>query len=230
MSFRAFSLLSLLFVCGFACTQATDAATGTPPPPQDSRSTAAPAPKNLDGLAVATFAGGCFWAQEEVFEEVKGVRAAVSGYCGGHVKNPSYEQVASRQTGHAEAVEVYYDPQTVTYAQLLDVFLRGSHNPTQFNRQGPDVGDEYRSAIFYRTPAEKAAAEAAIQRVNAAKLYPEAVVTQVVPLTVFYPAEDYHQGYYRLHPDQPYIASVSRAKVEHFRKEFPQLMKAGSAR
>ncbi|MBC7446818.1 MAG: peptide-methionine (S)-S-oxide reductase MsrA [Hymenobacteraceae bacterium] len=199
-------------------------------PPQDSgaHSTAAPAPTNLKGLAVATFAGGCFWAQEEVFEEVRGVRAAISGYTGGTVANPSYEQVASRQTGHAEAVQVYYDPQTVSYATLLDVFLRASHNPTQLNRQGPDVGDEYRSAVFYRTPEEKIAIEAAITRVNTARLYPDPVVTQVVALTTFYPAEDYHQGYYRLHPEQGYIATVSRKKVEHFRHEFPHLVKAGT--
>ena len=217
-------LTGLLAFSSVSCTQASDA-TGTA---QGGRSTAGPAPKDLTSLAVATFAGGCFWAQEEVFEEVKGVRAAVSGYTGGTVPNPSYEQVAGRQTGHAEAVQVYYDPKTVTYATLLDIFLRASHNPTQLNRQGPDVGDEYRSAVFYRTAEEKAAVEAAIQKVNAAKIYADPVVTQVAPLTQFYTAEDYHQGYYRLHPNQPYIASVSRAKVAHFQQEFPQLVKAGA--
>lgn len=217
---------ALLAFASASCTQASDAATVA----QDGRSTAGPAPTNLKGLAVATFAGGCFWAHEEVFEEIKGVRAAVSGYTGGTVANPSYEQVASRQTGHAEAVQVYYDPTVVTYATLLDVFLRGAHNPTQLNRQGPDVGDEYRSAVFYRTQEEKTAIEAAIKRVNAARIYPDPVVTQVAPLTKFYPAEDYHQGYYRLHPDQGYIATVSRKKVEHFRQEFPELVKAGAER
>ena len=226
MRFRPFLLMSaLLAFTSASCTQASDAAA---PGQGGGRSTAGPAPKNLDGLAVATFAGGCFWAQEEVFEEVKGVRAAVSGYCGGHVKNPTYEQVAGRQTGHAEAVDVYYDPKVVAYATLLDIFLRASHNPTQLNRQGPDVGDEYRSAIFYRTPDEKTAAQAAIKRVDAAKTYADPVVTQVTALTEFFPAEGYHQGYYRLHPNQPYIASVSRAKVEHFQKEFPQFVKTGT--
>jgi peptide-methionine (S)-S-oxide reductase len=192
---------------------------------REAGSTAAPAPTNLNGLALATFAGGCFWAQEEVFEEVRGVRAVVSGYSGGTVANPSYEQVASRQTGHAEAVQVYYDPKEVSYATLLDVFLRSSHDPTQLNRQGPDVGDEYRSAVFYRTAAEKATAEAAIRRVNEAKIYKQPVVTQVAALTTFWPAEGYHQGYYRLHPEQPYVATVSRRKVEHFRQEFPKLVK-----
>ena len=226
MKFRAFFLLStLLAFASASCTHASDAAgLGQ----GGGRSTAGPAPKDLTGLAVATFAGGCFWAQEEVFEEVKGVRAAVSGYSGGTVANPSYEQVAERTTGHAEAVQVYYDPKMVSYATLLDIFLRASHNPTQLNRQGPDVGDEYRSAVFYRTAEEKAVAEAAIKRVNEAKVYSDPVVTQVAALKVFYPAEDYHQGYYRLHPNQPYIASVSRAKVEHFQKEFPQLVKTGT--
>ena len=226
MKFSPFLLLTALLAFGSAsCTHASDAASGVD---QGRRSTAGPAPKDLTGLEVATFAGGCFWAQEEVFEEVKGVRAAVSGYTGGYVKNPSYEQVAGRGTGHAEAVQVYYDPKVVTYATLLDIFLRASHNPTQLNRQGPDVGDEYRSAVFFRTAEEKAAAEAAIQKVNAAKVYSASIVTQVAALTVFYPAEDYHQGYYRLNPNQPYIVSVSRAKVEHFQKEFPQLVKTGA--
>lgn len=228
MKFRSFLLLSaLLAFTSASCTHASDAATGAA---QDGRSTAGPAPKDLTGLAVATFAAGCFWAHEEVFEEVKGVRAAVSGYTGGTVANPSYEQVASRTTGHAEAVQVYYDPKTVSYATLLDVFLRGAHDPTQLNRQGPDVGDEYRSAVFYQTPEEKAAVEAAIKRVNAARVYSNPIVTQVAPLTKFWPAEDYHQGYYRLNPDQGYIATVSRKKVEHFRQEFPQLVKAGAER
>ncbi len=202
-------------------------------PPQDGggkRSTAGQAPADQKGLALATFAGGCFWAQEEVFEEVKGVRAVVSGYAGGTVDHPTYEQVASRKTGHAEAVQIYYDPAVVSYATLVDVFLRGSHNPTQLNRQGPDVGDEYRSAVFYRTPQEKATVEAAIKRVDAAHVYDEPVVTQVTPLTKFWPAEDYHQGYYRLNPSQPYIASVSRKKVEHFRAEFPKLVKPAAER
>jgi peptide-methionine (S)-S-oxide reductase len=215
--------LAALLTFSYACAQ-------TPQDGGGKRSTAGQAPANQKGLALATFAGGCFWAQEEVFEEVKGVRAAVSGYAGGTVDHPTYEQVASRKTGHAEAVQVYYDPAVVSYATLVDIFLRGSHNPTQLNRQGPDVGDEYRSAVFYRTPQEKAAVEAAIKRVDAAHVYSDPIVTQVVPLTTFWPAEDYHQGYYRLNPTQPYIASVSRKKVEHFRAEFPQLVKPAPER
>ncbi len=191
------------------------------------RSTAGFAPANTAGLAQATFAGGCFWAQEEAFEQLKGVKQVVSGYAGGTKASPTYEEVADKTTGHAEAVDIYYDPAVVSYATLADVFFRASHDPTQRDRQGYDVGPEYRSVAFYRTPAEKKTLEAAIARTNAAKQYGGAkIVTQVVPLTKFWPAEVEHQGYYRLHPDNPYIGNVSAKKVEHVRKEFPQLLKA----
>ncbi|TGE22445.1 peptide-methionine (S)-S-oxide reductase MsrA [Hymenobacter aquaticus] len=210
---RCLSVLLTVGVAGSAQAQAP------------ARSTAGAAPKDLTGLAVATFAGGCFWSHEETFEEVRGVREAVSGYAGGTTKNPSYEEVGSGQTGHAESVQVYYDPKVVTYAQLLDVFLLGAHNPTELNRQGPDTGPEYRSVAFYRTPQEKQLIEAAIRRVNASKRYSAPIVTQVTAFTGFWPAEKYHQGYYRLHPTQGYIDHVSRPKVEHFRQLFPQLLK-----
>ncbi|GAB3554110.1 peptide-methionine (S)-S-oxide reductase MsrA [Spirosoma fluminis] len=169
------------------------------------------------GEAVATFAGGCFWALEEGMNQLKGVREVVSGYAGGNVKNPTYEQVGTDQTGHAESVQVYYDPKVITYAQLLDAFFAG-HDPTTLNRQGPDVGRDYRSAAFYRTPAEKAEILAAIKRTNDSKHYANPVVTEVLPLTAFYPAENYHQNYFALHPDQPYIQRVSLPKVEKLRK------------
>ena len=169
------------------------------------------------GEAVATFAGGCFWALEEGMNQLKGVREAVSGYAGGTVKNPTYEQVGTDQTGHAESVQVYYDPSVITYSQLLDAFFAG-HDPTTLNRQGPDAGRDYRSVAFYRTPAEKAEIEAAIKRVNESGHYGNKVVTEVTPITVFYPAENYHQNYFALHPDQPYIQRVSLPKVEKLRK------------
>lgn len=174
-----------------------------------------PAPKA--GEAVATFAGGCFWALEEGMNQLKGVRDVVSGYAGGNVKNPTYEQVGTDRTGHAESVQVYYDPKVITYSQLLDAFFAG-HDPTQLNRQGPDVGRDYRSMAFYRTPAEKSEIEAAIKRVNDSKHYSGKVVTEVAPFTAFYPAENYHQNYFALHPDQPYIRNVSLPKVEKLRK------------
>nr|WP_245855320.1 peptide-methionine (S)-S-oxide reductase MsrA [Hymenobacter mucosus] len=190
-----------------------------------SRSTAGKAPTSLNGLAVATFAGGCFWCTEEIFEEVKGVKEVVSGYSGGKEANPTYEQVGSGQTGHAESIEIYYDPKQISFATLVDVFLRAGHDPTTLNRQGPDAGTQYRSVAFYRTPQEKQEIEAAIKRVNASKQYANPIVTQVVAFTRFWPAEGYHQGYYRLHPFEPYVSSVSTPKVEKFRHKFPQLLK-----
>jgi peptide-methionine (S)-S-oxide reductase len=154
---------------------------------------------------------------EEGMNQLKGVNEVISGYSGGTVKNPTYEQVGTDQTGHAESVQVYYDPKVITYPQLLDAFFAG-HDPTTLNRQGPDVGRDYRSVAFYRTPAEKAEIEEAIQRVNSSKHYSGKVVTEVVPFKVFYTAENYHQNYFALHPDQPYIQRVSLPKVEKLRK------------
>jgi len=189
-------------------------------------STAGFAPKNLTGLAQATFAGGCFWAQEEAFEQLKGVKQVVSGYAGGTVPHPSYEQVAGQQTGHTETVNIYYDPKVISYQELADIFFTASHDPTQLNRQGNDTGPEYRSAAFYRTPEEKKILETTIAKVNASKQYGSKIVTQVVPFSQFWDAEDYHQGYYRLHTDNPYIINVSEHKVAHVRKLFPQDLKS----
>lgn len=172
-------------------------------------------PTTQPGEAVATLAGGCFWCVEEELESLKGVRDVVSGYGGGASKNPTYEQVGTDLTGHAEVVQVYYDPQIISYDVLLDAFFAG-HDPTTLNRQGPDVGTQYRSVAFYRTPDEKTRIEAAIKR--AAGHYENAIVTQVVSFEAFYPAEKYHQGYYRAHPDDSYIRQVSAPKVAKFRK------------
>ncbi len=216
----AFAILALT-ACGSQQPARAQNASAGPVPP-----TTGFAPKDLTGLAQATFAGGCFWAQEEAFEQLKGVKQVVSGYAGGTVPNPSYEQVCGQRTGHTESVNVYYDPKTISYATLVDVFFRASHDPTTLNRQGPDSGPEYRSAVFYRTPEEQKTVAEAVARVNAAKLYDAKIVTQVAPLQQFWPAEDYHQGYFRLHPDQPYVASVSARKVAHVRQLFPQLVKS----
>ncbi|TGE27340.1 peptide-methionine (S)-S-oxide reductase MsrA [Hymenobacter metallicola] len=206
-------LLGLVLIIS-ACTQnRSDAQTFR-------RATTGGEPKNLTGLAVATFAGGCFWCTEEIFEELRGVKQVVSGYAGGPEKNPTYEQVGSGQTGHAESIQVYYDPKQISYQTLLDVFFLAGHDPTTLNRQGPDAGAQYRSVAFYRTPQEKQLIEATIKRVDASKHYASPIVTQVVPFQKFWPAEDYHQGYYRLHPENPYIQSVSTPKIEKFRKAF----------
>ena len=196
-----------------------------PAPPALTRPTGGFAPRNLAGLAQATFAGGCFWAQEEAFEEIKGVRQVVSGYAGGTTQHPTYEEVAGQRTGHTETVNIYYDPKVVSYQTLADIFFRASHDPTQLNRQGPDVGPEYRSAAFYRTPEEKKILEATIARVNASGEYRGKIVTEVRPLQTFWPAEDYHQGYYRAHPENGYLNAVSAPKVEHVRRAFPQALK-----
>ncbi len=197
------SIAASLFLL-IGCAQAQDAAPAKLPAPKP-------------GEAVATFAGGCFWAQEEAFDQIRGVREVVSGYSGGTVKNPTYQQVGTDETGHAEAVQVYYDPRVISYHDLLVGFF-AAHDPTTLNRQGPDRGRDYRSVAFYRTPAEKQAIEEAIKTVNASKHFAGPVVTEVVPFTVFYPAEGYHQNYCKLHPDQGYIQQVSLPKVEKLRK------------
>ena len=174
-------------------------------------------PRPSAGEAVATFGGGCFWSMNEAMSELKGVNKVVSGYAGGNTVRPTYEDVSSRTTGHAECVQIYYDPKVISFATLANAFFF-AHNPTELNYQGPDEGTDYRSITFYRTPEEKEILLSTIKRINAAKSYPEPIVTQVVPFKIFYPAEKYHQGYYRLHGDNPYIASVSEPKVMKFRK------------
>ena len=216
-SLASLSALALLFACGAQPTAEAQ---------NPVRSTAGFAPAKLDGLAMATFAGGCFWAQEEAFEQIKGVKQVVSGYAGGTKAKPTYEEVAAQNTGHTETVQIYYDPKVVSYQKLADIFFTASHDPTQLNRQGNDVGPEYRSAAFYRTPEEKQVLESTIARVNAAKEYSGKIVTQVLPFQKFWPAEDYHQGYYRLHPENPYITNVSAQKVEHVQRVFAKDLKA----
>jgi peptide-methionine (S)-S-oxide reductase len=177
------------------------------------------------GVDTAVFAGGCFWGIEAVFEHIKGVRTAESGYAGGTVKDPSYEEVSSGRTGHAESVRVVFDPAQVSYAQLLQVFFSVAHDPTQLNMQGPDHGTQYRSAIFYTSDAQKRAAESYIQQMTKAHTFKRPIVTQVAPLTRFNLAEGYHQDYMEHHPDQPYIVYNDAPKVENLKREFPQLFK-----
>lgn len=192
-------------------------------PVQDTRPAKLPA--RQPGEAVATFAGGCFWCTEAEFESLRGVREVVSGYAGGDLDQPTYEQVGSGQTGHAEAIQVYYDPSVIPFDTLLTAFFVG-HDATTRNRQGPDVGTQYRSIAFYRTPDEKARIEAAIRRENASGRYSRPVVTQVVPFRAFYPAEVYHQGYYYTHPGELYVRMVSTPKVEKFRERMAGWLKA----
>jgi peptide-methionine (S)-S-oxide reductase len=168
---------------------------------------------------LATLGGGCFWCLEAVFEKVRGVGRVVSGYAGGHSVDPTYREVCSGATGHAEVVQVTFDPSTVSFTDMLRVFF-AIHDPTTLNRQGPDVGTQYRSAIFFHDGEQKAEAERLIAELNAAHIWSAPIVTEVVPLSKFYPAEDYHQGYFRQHRDQPYCQAVVSPKVAKFRKQF----------
>jgi peptide-methionine (S)-S-oxide reductase len=171
----------------------------------------------------AVFAGGCFWGIQAVFQHVKGVIKATSGYSGGEKKTAEYELVSTGETGHAESVQVVFDPSQITYGQLLRVFFSVAHDPTQLNRQGPDSGTQYRSVVFYASDEQKHVAEAYIAQLDKAKVFPSPIVTQVVPLKAFYPAEAYHQDYAEHHPNQPYIVYNDAPKVEHLRQEFPGL-------
>ena len=168
---------------------------------------------------VATLAGGCFWCLEAVYDDLQGVQDVVSGYAGGQVPDPSYEEVCTGTTGHAEVVQITFDPSQVSYRELLEVFFT-IHDPTTLNRQGADVGTQYRSAIFYHTPEQKAAAEQVIAELTAAGLWDQPVVTQVLPLDAFYPAEDYHQEYFRRNPYQGYCRAVVAPKVAKFRQKY----------
>jgi peptide-methionine (S)-S-oxide reductase len=171
----------------------------------------------------AVFAGGCFWGVDAVFKHVKGVNNVVSGYAGGAASTAHYEMVSEGTTGHAESVSVRFDPAKISYQQLLQVFFSVAHDPTQLNRQGPDSGTQYRSAIFYTSAEQQQIAQSTIKQLTAARAYSGTIVTQVVPLQQFYPAEDHHQNYLALHPNQPYIVYHDMPKLDHLRKQFPAL-------
>lgn len=179
-----------------------------------------------DALQVATFAGGCFWCTEAVFEQVKGVKSVVSGYAGGEQPNPTYEQVAAGQTDYAESIQVYYDPEVVSYGELLEVFF-GTHDPTQLNRQGPDIGKQYRSEVFYHNEQQQEEARAYMEQLANSGKYDQPIVTKLSPLEKFYDAEDYHQNYYEHNPDNPYIINVANPKIEKFRKNYSSILKEG---
>ena len=178
--------------------------------------------KDLSKYSQATFSSGCFWCMEGVYESVKGVEEAVSGYAGGKEPNPTYEQVGSHTTGHAETVQVYYDSSVVSYPTLLKVYF-GSQDPTQVNGQGPDEGESYRSIIFYRNPIEKNEVEKYITEIQ--KNYPKPIAAQVVPFEKFWKAEDYHQDYIQHNPDVPYVKMESIPRIKRFQKQYPELIK-----
>lgn len=172
----------------------------------------------------ATFGGGCFWCLEAVFKELRGAQKVVSGYSGGHVEHPSYRQVCSGETGHAEVVQMTFDPQLISYEDLLEVFFQ-THDPTTLNRQGNDVGTQYRSVIFTHSPRQQEQAQAAIGRLNASGVFRSSIVTEVVPIKNFFAAEGYHQDYFALNGNQPYCQLVVRPKVEKFRQAFRERLK-----
>lgn len=175
---------------------------------------------------VATLAGGCFWCLEAVFDDLQGVESVVSGYAGGHAPDPTYKAVCSGATGHAEVVQITYDPAVISFRDLLQVFFT-IHDPTTLNRQGADVGTQYRSAIFHHSPVQKAVAEQVMAEINAAGLWSAPIVTQLAPFEAFYPAEDYHQEYYRRNLYQPYCQVVIAPKVAKFRKHYVEKLKKG---
>jgi peptide-methionine (S)-S-oxide reductase len=175
------------------------------------------------GQETAVVAGGCFWGIQAVFERLKGVLRATSGYSGGAANTATYEKVCSGRTGHAEAVEIVFDPSQISFGQILKVFFSVAHDPTQLNRQGPDQGTQYRSAIFYTSDDQKRIGEAYVKQLDSAKVFRDPIVTQLVPLEKFYPAEDYHQGYADLHPENMYIVIHDYPKVENLRKTYPAL-------
>lgn len=210
-------LSAALLVFGFSqCTQA-QTRMGIPAPQTDDSLA------NKPGKQVAIFAGGCFWGTQSVFERVKGVVATTAGYAGGSASTATYAQVTTETTGHAESVKVVYDPSKITYGKLLQVFFSVVHDPTQLNRQGPDVGTSYRSAIFYTNDEQRDISTAYIAQLDAAGVFRKPIVTQVTPLKGFYDAESYHQDYALNNPDNPYIQVCDRPKIDALRKEFPKL-------
>jgi peptide-methionine (S)-S-oxide reductase len=210
-------ILLASLVAATACNAKANPAAAVPAPVIDASRASAP------GQQTAVISGGCFWGVQAVFQHVKGVISATSGYSGGSSKTAEYEVVSTGETGHAESVQIVYDPSQITYGELLRVFFSVAHDPTQLNRQGPDEGTQYRSSIFFTNEEQKKIAEAYIAQLDQAKIFPRRIVTQVVPLKAFYPAEAYHQNYATLHPNQPYIVYNDAPKVEHLRQEFPDL-------
>jgi peptide-methionine (S)-S-oxide reductase len=215
---RGLAALSVLlpFGGGASCNSSSDVV-ALPDPAADNPPAAA------KGRETVVVAGGCFWGIQAVFERLKGVLGATSGYSGGAANTATYEKVCSGRTGHAEAVEIVFDPSQISYGQILKVFFSVAHDPTQLNRQGPDQGTQYRSAIFYTTEDQKRISEAYVKQLDSAKVFRQPIVTQVVPLEAFYPAEDYHQGYMDLHPENMYIVINDYPKVENLRKHYPSL-------
>jgi peptide-methionine (S)-S-oxide reductase len=217
-SSRVFAVFSMIILAGVVACNAGEHASATVPNPAADATLA-----TAKSEQTTVVSGGCFWGIQAVFQHVKGVISATSGYSGGEANTAEYELVSNGDTGHAESVKIVYDPSQITYGHLLRVFFSVAHDPTELNRQGPDTGSQYRSVIFYANDEQKRIAEAYIAQLEKAKVFPRPIVTQVVPLKAFYPAEAYHQDYAARHPDNPYIVFNDAPKVAHLRQEFPEL-------
>jgi peptide-methionine (S)-S-oxide reductase len=214
-----FSLASRTVATGILLAAFSVAAGNPPIPPLSTDVSLLSKP----GKETAVFAGGCFWGIQSVFQRVKGVLSTTAGYSGGSAKTATYKQVVTETTGHAESVEVIFDPSRITYGQLLRIYFSVAHDPTQLNRQGPDVGTSYRSAIFYVNDEQMRLAKAYIAQLDQQKVFPKPIVTEVTPLKAFYRAEDYHQDYAYNNPDNPYIQVCDRPKIEALKQQFPEL-------
>ena len=210
----------MTFFAGFACSRPSHAAADLPAPEVDLEVQASEEPQS----AVAVLAGGCFWCTEAVFEKLEGVSNVVSGYAGGNEDDANYQAVSNGLTDHAEVIAITYDPAVISYGRLLRIFFSVAHNPTHLNRQGNDIGRQYRSAVFFANDDEKRVAEAYIAQLTEAQVFDDPIATTLEPLTRFFPAEDYHQDYAELTPRQPYAAAVALPKVEKLRKQFPELL------
>jgi peptide-methionine (S)-S-oxide reductase len=216
-SVRIFAMMLTLLAGAIACNAGSGAGVAVPGPVVDEVKATGP------GKQTVVVAGGCFWGIQAVFQHVKGVISATSGYAGGSAKTAEYETVSTGDTGHAESVQIVYDPSQITYGELLRVFFSVAHDPTELNRQGPDEGTQYRSSIFYGNDEQKRIAEAYIAQLDKARVFSSPIVTKVVTLQAFYPAEAYHQNYATLHPNQPYIVFNDAPKVAHLKQQFPDL-------
>jgi peptide-methionine (S)-S-oxide reductase len=217
VSVRMFAMMLTVLAGTLACEAGSGSSAAVPAPAVDQPKAATAAKQT------AVVAGGCFWGIQAVFQHVKGVLSATSGYAGGSAKNPDYQMVSSGRTGHAESVQIVYDPSVVSYGELLRVFFSVALDPTEVNRQGPDEGTQYRSVIFYGNDEQKKIAEAYIAQLDQAKVFHRKIATQVTPLQAFYPAEGYHQNYATVHPNDPYIVYNDAPKVANLRKEFPEM-------
>jgi peptide-methionine (S)-S-oxide reductase len=214
---RITSCAATCLVLAFSAFASSKTGAGFPKPALDHPMASAPSQE------AAVLSGGCFWGIQAVYQHTRGVISATSGYAGGNADTAHYEMVSNGSTGHTESVKVVFDPSRITYGQILMIFFSVAHNPTELNKQGPDWGTQYRSVVFYSSPEQQKIAAAYIAQLDAAKIYPQKIVTQVEPLKTFYPAEQYHQDYVKHHPDNPYIVINDLPKLTDFRKQFPDL-------